>query len=171
LLRAGEQRFSKHRPPIAKNDWVKVVGLRIASRAEPLRLEARILTVGVASSAWAHELSLLAQGIIERLRAAGLDVAELRFRVTPVRGDVRPVERRRVTKVPRRVDVPLEVKESLKSVADDELRDVLSESASRNLAWQVETEHVPTAASQGARVPPTAEEESDPPPRSWQRKV
>src|SRR5690242_18931769 len=79
--RAGENRFAPRRPPIALAVWVAAVGLRVAERARPVDLQNGVLTVRVATSVWANELSLLQSSIIERLHAEGVELRELRFRV------------------------------------------------------------------------------------------
>src|SRR5438132_11053368 len=78
--RAGENRFAPRRPPIALAVWVAAVGLRVAERARPVDIQNGALIVRVATSVWANELSLLQTSILERLRAEGVEVRELRFR-------------------------------------------------------------------------------------------
>ena len=41
-----------------------------------------MLTVSAASAVWVHELSLLSDEIVARLRTSGLSVDAIRFRVT-----------------------------------------------------------------------------------------
>ena len=136
LDRASEHRFARAKPPCTHAQWTQAVGLRVASRAEPLKLERGVLIVKVASSAWAQELGLLGPGIIQRLRAAGVSVTELRFRVGEVRGDVRPIERRMSKKVPPPGPIPANLQRAIDEVTDEELRAVLKQSAAANLAWQ-----------------------------------
>src|SRR5262245_3709762 len=68
---------------IDRERWRRAVGDRIASRTEPGRLRAGVLTVHSASSAWAQELSFLSPEILARVRALGLEVEALRFVVRP----------------------------------------------------------------------------------------
>lgn len=116
------------------------MGLRVASRAEPIRIERGVLTVKVASAAWAQELGLLAPGIIERLHVEGVECTSLKFRVGEVRGDVRPVERRVSKKIPPPAPIPKSLAQALTEVTDEELRDIIERSAAANLAWQTYVE-------------------------------
>src|SRR5262245_24048092 len=71
LARNGEQRFSPVVTPVREVIWREAVGLRIAERARPLKLDRGVLLVRAATSAWAHELQLLSEPIIRRLRERG----------------------------------------------------------------------------------------------------
>src|SRR3954471_9670654 len=64
--------------------WRRIVGERIAARTEPGAKRGRELTVHVASASWAQELSLLVSEIVTRLKAAGIYVDTVRFRVKEI---------------------------------------------------------------------------------------
>ncbi|WP_394848872.1 DUF721 domain-containing protein [Pendulispora brunnea] len=136
LERAGDSRFARRQAPIPLQTWTRAVGLRIADRAKPWSLERGVLTVRVPSSVWASELSMLAASVISRLRDAGVEVAELRFRVAPLEPPQRPPERRISRAVPPPLPVPRDLEASLALVEDPELREALRYSASHSLAWQ-----------------------------------
>src|SRR5215211_3766110 len=63
--------------------WRTAVGERIASRTEPGRLRAGVLTVHAVSAAWAQELTFLSSEILTRVKALGVPVQSLRFVVRP----------------------------------------------------------------------------------------
>src|ERR1700684_3715426 len=90
LLRAGENRFARLRPPIASRVWREAVGARIADKAKPVSISGGVLLLRVST----HELSLLADEVTERLRARGIDVHQLRFHVGALPAVERPPERR-----------------------------------------------------------------------------
>jgi hypothetical protein len=136
IERAGENRFARAKPPISDRAWADAVGLRIADRAKPIFLERGVLVVRAATSVWATELSLLSEALLERLRAQGFAVTELRFRVGPVEPPARPPERRVSRAVPPPLALPPDVAESVHHVKDDVLRDTIASAASANLAWQ-----------------------------------
>ncbi|WP_438012080.1 DUF721 domain-containing protein [Sorangium sp. So ce321] len=141
-------------------DWEAAVGSRIAARARPLKLERGVLHVRAASSTWAQELSMLGDAITTQLRARGLPVHSLRFRVGKVEPVARPPWREEVRPAPKEAPLPLEVRRELGKVADPELRDAIAKAASRNLGWQ-EAE-----ASVGPRKPPPPVSPAAPPPAS-----
>src|SRR5512142_297721 len=104
--RAGENRFAPRKPPLPLAVWAAAVGLRVAERARPVDLQNGVLLVRVATSVWATELSLLQTSILERLRAEGVDVRELRFRVGAIDPPARPPERRATRKIPPPAPLP-----------------------------------------------------------------
>ena len=136
LERAGEDRFARTRPPISERVWREAVGLRIAEKARPVLLERGVLTLRVATSVWANELSMLQTTILERLVALRVAVVELRFRVGPMEPTARPPERRVSRAVPPPARLPPELTATLKGVADDELRDAIADAARSNLGWR-----------------------------------
>ncbi|WP_437622505.1 DUF721 domain-containing protein [Sorangium sp. So ce1151] len=144
--------------PMPFRDWEAAVGSRIAARARPLKLERGVLHVRAASSTWAQELSMLGDAITTQLRARGLPVQSLRFRVGKVEPVARPPWREEVRPAPKEAPLPLEVRRELGKVADPELRDAIAKAASRNLGWQ-EAE-----ASAGPRKPPPPVSPAAPPP-------
>jgi hypothetical protein len=136
LGRASESRFARDRPPVSDQEWEKAVGLRIADRARPVGLERGILTVRCATSVWASELSLLSSTLLERLQALGIAVKELRFRVGPLDPPARPLQARETRKVPPPARIPPELAAALDRVADDELKDAITNAARASLAWE-----------------------------------
>ncbi len=151
LGRAGEDRFAWHRPPIATRVWTLAMGVRVAERAKPISLENGVLTVRVATSVWANELSFLQASLIERLRDQGVAVTELRFRVGPIDPPARPPERRAVRAVPAPAVLPRELAAHIAAIEDDGLKEAIALAARANLAWQenVEPPQGPTAAPRG----------------------
>ncbi|MGK3968261.1 DUF721 domain-containing protein [Sorangium sp. So ce1667] len=146
--------------PMPFRDWEAAVGSRIAARARPLKLERGVLHVRAASSTWAQELSMLGDAITTQLRARGLPVQSLRFRVGKVEPVARPPWREEVRPAPKEAPLPFEVRRELGKVADPELRDAIAKAASRNLGWQ-EAE-----ASASPRKPPPPISPAAPPPAS-----
>lgn len=122
--------------PVAFRDWEAAVGTRIAARTRPIKLERGVLWVLAASSTWAQELTLLSAAILEQLRARGLAVRQLRFRVGQVDPPDRPPHRFEVRKAPPSAPLPPELRAELARVEDDGLREVIARAASRNLGWQ-----------------------------------
>jgi hypothetical protein len=167
LERAGESRFARVRLPIASKVWREAVGARIAERARPASLAGGVLVLQVANSVWAHELSLLADTVCARLKEHGIEVRELRFRVTSMGVVDRPAERRMSRSVPKALPVPAEVKLALGGVNDDALRATIASAAAANLAWQAFARPAPpqeiSEARRAARAPRGAAEGSAPP--------
>jgi hypothetical protein len=136
LSRAGEDRFARRRAPIDRRAWVEAVGGRIADRAEPLSLDRGVLVVRAATSTWANELSLLSATLLARLRAAGIPVSEIRFRVGSVAPPPAPPEPRITRSVPAPAALPSPVAAELEAIEDDDLRSTIETAARANLAWQ-----------------------------------
>jgi hypothetical protein len=136
LTRAGENRFARRRSPLPERLWADAVGHRIAERARPIGLEHGILTVRTATSVWANELSLLSDELLARLRARGVEVKELRFRVGPLQPSGAPAEPRSTREVPPPAPLPADIANTLEAIADDELKDAIAAAARANLAWQ-----------------------------------
>lgn len=153
--------------------WRRVVGVNIARRTKPIRLQEGVLLVRVASSSWAQELSLLKLTLCERLVAEGLTVRDIRFVVGPVEPPQRSPEVQ--VRVPFRPKVPLPTPLllELEKVPDLELRMSLARAAAANLAWQslvLEPPSLPprsvSATLQAAQAPRPVEAESAPSVRS-----
>jgi Dna[CI] antecedent, DciA len=170
LLRAGENRFARLRPPIASRLWREAVGARIADKAKPISISGGVLLLRVSTSVWAHELSLLADEVTERLRARGIDVHQLRFHVGALPAIERPPERRVSRPVPAPRELPPEVASGLGQIGDPNLRAAITRAAMSNLAWQEATRppppRSPNEAQPAARAPRAAEGESGPPGRT-----
>jgi hypothetical protein len=167
LDHAGENRFAPYKPPVARRVWRAAVGGRIADRAEPVLLERGVLVVKVATSVWANELSMLSNVIVSRLRDAGVEVMDLRFRVGPVEPPQRPPERRASRAVPAPAALPPELASALRDVDDLELRETIALAARANLAWQEHVVAEPPATSEprAVRAPRSSGRGSDPPDR------
>lgn len=133
-------------PPRAPDDarvatvmglWDRAMPPRIAKNARPVRLFRGTLTVHVATSAWAQELTLAKTDLLAWLnkRAPDAGVRDLRARVGPLttapptirREDPRPVE------IVPLASLPEELARALSTIGDDAIRDVVREAASRSL--------------------------------------
>jgi hypothetical protein len=171
LARAGEDRFAPNRAPLPPHVWAAAVGARIAERTRPVAIESGVLVVRAATSVWASELSLLSDALIARLRAAGISVRALRFRVGAIEPPDRSIELR-TAKVPPPTELDPQVARTIARVKDEELREAITSAARANLAWQAFNATGTTevgAASAGpraARAPRDAETESAPPDRT-----
>jgi hypothetical protein len=122
-------------PPVAPRDWELAVGTKIARRARPTKLERGVLHIRAATAGWTQELSLLADAIVEKLRARGLDVRSLRFHVGSVEPLARPSWRTETRKAPGPAALPAEVKRSLAAVPSEELRDAIARAAAVSLGY------------------------------------
>lgn len=171
LDRAGDNRFSHARVPVAPDVWRAAVGARIAERAQPVRLDGGVLLLRVPTSVWAHELSLLAEEVCARLRERGVEARALRFKVGTLREVDRPAERRaRGRAVPSPRDLPPLLSKSLDGVGDPDLRAAIARAAAANLAWQ-DASQPPAGATvsearRAARAPRSSEEGTCPPVRA-----
>lgn len=125
------------RAPVSARDWEAAVGTRIAARAMPAKLDRGVLHVRVASATWAQELSLLGEPIIAQLRARGVPVETLRFRVGRVEVPERNKTREdNVRTSPPAVPLPPKLREDVERVRDEELRAAIRHAAEKNLGWQ-----------------------------------
>lgn len=127
----------KHAPGlIDEAKWRRVVGPSVAKRAMPHKLEGKVLIVRVATSAWAQELTMLKQQLIERLLAQGFEVHDMRFRVGPIEPPRRDPSVQ--VHVPRFVRMPLpdQLADEIGRVDDDDLRVAIARAAQTNLSWQ-----------------------------------
>jgi len=122
--------------PIAFRDWEAAVGTRIAARARPVRLDRGLLIVRTATATWAQELSLLSEDILRELRARGIEVSALRFRVGRVDAPERPPSRDEVRSSPPEVPLPRSLERAVERVSDPELREAITRAAAKNLGWQ-----------------------------------
>jgi hypothetical protein len=112
--------------------WRRAVGDRIAERTEPGRLRSGVLTVHVASAAWAQELSFFTADLLVRVKELGIPASSLRFQVRPLTTESREVAPSRA--VPLRAALPDDVKERLARVDDPALRAAIAEAAALSLA-------------------------------------
>ena len=162
---------------IDREQWRQIVGERIAARTEPGAKRGRELTVHVASASWAQELSLLVNEIVVRLKAAGIHVDTVRFRVKEIAATPRdPAARKPIY---RKAALPSALRDQLEGIEDSELRDAIGEAAALWLALDDAPSKAratlrppapstapppragaPTSARPDARVPPAAESQS-----------
>ncbi|MEI9940522.1 MAG: DUF721 domain-containing protein [Pseudomonadota bacterium] len=142
---------------IDREQWRQIVGERIAARTEPGAKRGRELTVHVASASWAQELALLVNEIVVRLKAAGIHVDTVRFRVK----EIAPQPRDQASLKPtyRKATLSGALSDQLQRIDDSELRDAISEAAALWLALD-ETPSKATSTRPNARVPRAAESQS-----------
>jgi hypothetical protein len=116
---------------IDKESWRRAVGERIAQRTEPGRLRGGVLTLHVASAAWAQELSFFVPDLLARVTALGVRATSIRFQVRPNAG----VHGRAPAHAPAppRAALPPELAERLATVADPALRAAIAEAATLGL--------------------------------------
>lgn len=139
VLVGTEEIFSERSgSALRRAEWTRIVGARIAGRTRTGKLESGVLTVKVASSAWSNELSFLKGTLIAKLRSAGYEVSDLRFRVDQIAPDAptqkaHPLAR---SQTPRASEPPLppELLKRLESVEDPNLRAVIAEAARASLS-------------------------------------
>jgi hypothetical protein len=142
---------------IDREQWRQIVGERIAARTEPGAKRGRELTVHVASASWAQELSLLVNEIVARLKAAGVHVDTVRFRVKEIAAPTRdPAARKPVY---RKAALPGALNDQLERIDDVELRAAISEAAALWLAL----DEAPSKARSTRRPPAPS---APPPPPS-----
>jgi hypothetical protein len=120
--------------PISRRQWEAAVGSRIARRTRPYRLERGTLHVRTATAAWANELSLLSETIVEQLRRHGLRVDALRFRVGPIDAVEPPPRAPAPSPAPPPAPLPAEVDANVARIEHDELRAAIRDAAARSLA-------------------------------------
>ena len=117
---------------IDREAWRRAVGDRIAARTEPGRLRNGVLTLHVASAAWAQELSFFTTDLLGRVQALGVAASSLRFQVRPVAAQ--RTAPRAATPVRPRAVLPAEIEERLARVEDPALRAAIAEAAALGLA-------------------------------------
>lgn len=117
---------------IDREQWRQIVGERIAARTEPGAKRGRELTVHVASASWAQELSLLVNEIVVRLKAAGIHVDTVRFRVKEIAVPQRDPAARKPAY--RKAPLPNTLTDQLARIEDSELREAIGEAAALWLA-------------------------------------
>ena len=153
---------------IDRESWRRAVGDRIATRTEPGRLRGGVLTLHVASAAWAQELSFFTAELLARVKKLGVPASSLRFTVraiaTPPGTAAAPATAR------PRAPLPPDVQERLKSVQDPALRAAIAEAAALGLAARASsTPRARARRSAGARSDPTDQTTSGA-PRGSRRK-
>jgi hypothetical protein len=135
VLEPGVFQAERERCPVTRAQWQEVVGLRIAQRSAPRRLESDgALLVTVTSSVWAQELSMLSMTLCERLRSQGHEVKTVRFLVGAVDPVRRGPERFELRHVPAPAPIPREIRRDLEAIEDEELRDAIAAAMASSLA-------------------------------------
>ena len=131
-VRAGAQ--TRGSGSIDRESWRRALGERLALKSEPETVHGKVLTVLVASSVWAQELSLLAPEIINRLRQAGFPIGELRWRVGKLKSTARMGSK--LLKIIPLTSLPSNLEQALCQVADSELRNAIFQAAAHVMARQ-----------------------------------
>ncbi|RYE94369.1 MAG: DUF721 domain-containing protein [Myxococcales bacterium] len=116
--------------------WNEVVGPGVGRRARPVRLKQGVLTVRVATSSWAQQLSMLRDDLKVRLAQRGYAITDVRFSVGPVQAPRRLVGAPIFIPYRRAVPLPPVLERVIGLVPDSSLRLILARAASANLAWQ-----------------------------------
>lgn len=135
-----------------------------SDRTRPGRLERGTLLVRVASAVWAQELSLLSDDLIGRLRASGLAVDTLRFRVERLEPRPRVVAPR--APAPPPAPLPADLESRLAEVDDPELRAAIAQAAGYSLALDARRPSDASEPKPAAPGPRSAASGSDQPDRT-----
>lgn len=120
-------------PPIDPALWDEAVGTRIARRAQPIRLERGVLYVRVATSAWANELSMLADDILAQLMARNVAATSLRFSVGPIKKPRRRRGKPRHAAAPDAA-LPEMLRDRVAKIEDPNLQRALAEACAKSLS-------------------------------------
>lgn len=119
---------------ITPSTWRDAVGPRIADRTRVGSLVRGALTIYAASSTWANELTFLTTDILARLRAAGVDVHTLKFRLKDLGAPPGPrTAASRAPQAPVKAPLPPALEARLAQVDDPELRAAIAEAAALSL--------------------------------------
>jgi hypothetical protein len=135
---------------LAPDEWLRIVGPKIAARTRVGRLQRGTLVVYAASSAWCNELSFLASDIVTRLREAGWDVDELHVRI----GSFEALPSAPGPAAVERVPLPPELEARLALIDDPALRQAVAEAAALSLARSARTTPPSTGPTQTKPPPP-----------------
>ena len=121
--------------PITISEWQHAVGLRIADRTAPKRLDRDgTLLVTAASSVWAQELSMLSSTVCERLCSAGHKVRSVRFVVSAVEPARRAPDMIVKRYVPAPKPLPAHIIGALNEISDESLRSTIAEAIAASIA-------------------------------------
>ena len=167
-LLAGTKSFTARAGRIAldRDSWARLVGERIASRSSPSSLVKGVLWIETASAVWAQELSMLTAEILPRLRAHGLAVNDLRFKVatSTLRETSHTQRARRDAPKPVLEPLPSDLALKLHSLVDPELAALIGDTAARTLARQKQERRGPqsTLRQPNAPTPQAAEKGTSP---------
>lgn len=136
---------------VTRAAWEQVAGVGFARRTRPERIVRGTLYVIVGSAGWAQELALHEPVIVARLKARGIVVDRLRFRVgdveAPDRGGVYAPPREQLVRA-RTLDVPEAMKQPLEKVKDVGLRETLEATARAAARRVAEVEATERAAKE-----------------------
>jgi predicted nucleic acid-binding Zn ribbon protein len=106
------------------SSWPEIVGPLLSGKTSPARLRARVLTVLVQNHAWAQELQLRKQDLVDRIHRmlGNEEVADIRFLVGPI-PDAEPAAR----EIPPENEntIPSAEPEGIAAIADPETREIL----------------------------------------------
>lgn len=149
---------------IDHESWRRILGDRIAQHSMPHACRGQVLTVAVASSVWAQELSLLMPDIVGRLKAAGYAVSELRWQVQPIR-QAAPSRSKRAKVVPL-AQLPAELESAIGKVTDGELRDAIKQAAAHVIGRQQAIPIRSSATPRASRALQSAEPRTSPQDRA-----
>lgn len=119
--------------------WDDAVPRRVAERARPVRLVRGVLTVHVATSAWAHELEFLRESLLASVqrRVPRAAVKDIRFRVGELPATLPRAEPPPPVEVIPARHLPEEVAKALAGVKDDALRDAVQKAARTSLGQRI----------------------------------
>ena len=118
---------------ITPSTWRDAVGPRIADRTRVGTLVRGALTIYAASSTWANELTFLTTDILTRLRASGVDVHTLKFRLKDLGAPPGPRVAQSPPQPPVKAPLPPALEARLALVDDPELRAAIAEAAALSL--------------------------------------
>lgn len=123
------------------NVWNSVVGESVSRHAQPDFMKNRILFAKVSSSPWMQQLHYMGKGICEALneRLGTNIVEEIRFKL----GEVGPPSTPTLTSSPpsdaapsRRKGIPREIRQTLSSIKDVEVRNTLERVILMDQGWR-----------------------------------
>ncbi|HEX4475650.1 MAG TPA: DciA family protein [Polyangiaceae bacterium] len=161
-LLAGSSELASRGDRIDHERWRRIVGERVAERTRPGKIQCGVLTVYVASSVWAQELSLLSSAMKDRLAEAGFAVDEVRFRVGDLgeRVVATPSAPPPARETPKSA-LPDDLARRLERVEDPALRAVIAEAAAYSLGRRAA--RAPIAIPRDPRDPRSAAPKTAPP--------
>ena len=122
--------------------WERMLPPRVVKNASPTRLRGGVLHVETTTSAWAHELTLMAPGILAALKTAlpTLEIESIRVRAGLALKRAGRQERRGPQVTPlAEAALPTDLRDALARLDDDSLRDVLTRAARQSLAHAPKT--------------------------------
>lgn len=151
---------ARTKAPFDEVTWRRVMGVQLAKRTRPHQIRKGVLWVRVETSAWAQELSLMANMLLAKVKRFRPEVTEIRFRVGPLEPEARPPELSVAGRTIKPAPIPEKLAVELVHV-DDDVRNAIMNAAAANLAWQgaIAATRI-TSRQLGVRVPQSAEAKS-----------